>query len=199
MKPHSPACERNREPIREQLARLLPEPARILEIGSGTGQHAAWFTTHLPHLTWQTSDLPINHEGITTWMVEAGNANLLAPIVLDVDGSWPEATYDAVFTANTFHIVSAAQTRALIRGAAGCLGAGGLLLVYGPFLIDGVHTSDSNRNFDKMLRARDPQSGIRDREELIAFARGEGFNFREDIAMPANNRILVWQKETANP
>jgi len=198
MKPFSPACERNREPILEHLRRLLGETTgTVLEIGSGTGQHAAYFSEQLPNLTWQPADLKENHPGIAAWVRDANLANLRPPLELDADGAWPEGTYDAVFTANTLHIVSREQGLRLLAGAAQRLGPGAPLIVYGPFTYHGRHTSESNIRFEGWLRDRDPLSGVRDLEVLKTEAAKSGLRFEEDNAMPANNRLVVWRKEAS--
>lgn len=155
----------------------------MLEIGSGTGQHAAYFAPALPHLAWQASDVAENLPGIRQWGVE--------PIELDVDGRWPPIEADAAFTANTCHILSWKQVERMFERL-GALRGLNLICVYGPFSYGGKHTADSNARFDAMLRARDPLSGVRDFEAVRDLARAGGFGLREDNAMPANNRLLVF-------
>jgi cyclopropane fatty-acyl-phospholipid synthase-like methyltransferase len=168
----------------------------VLEIGSGTGQHAVHFARHLPHLTWQPTDLAENHPSIRAWAAEAGLENLREPLVLDVSHRpWPVTCADAVFTANTAHIVSWPAVEAMFAGVGAVLPPGGRFCLYGPFSYGGRHTSASNVQFDAMLRARDPQSGVRDFEALAACAHEAGLVLRADHAMPANNRILVWEKQ----
>lgn len=194
-KPFAPACERNRDPILAVLRERFTEPTRVLEIGSGTGQHAVYFAHHMPHLTWWPADLPERLPGIQMWTDEAALTNVAAPIALDVDmPTWPEGRYDLVFTANTVHIVSEPHVERLIAGAAGMLDAGGRLLVYGPFKYNGAHTSESNARFQEWLTDRDPQSGVRDFEWVDQLAKEAGLVLEEDIEMPANNRILIWRK-----
>lgn len=193
-KPFSESCERNKEPILAELRQVFRETARILEIGSGTGQHAVHFGAALPHLTWQTSDLAANHAGIQAWLDEAALANVLAPIVLDVNGPWPMQTYEGVFTANTLHIVSWTLAQKLIAGAARLLQPGGRLAIYGPFNYQGSFTSASNARFDEWLKNRDPVSGIRDFEAVVKCAEINGLRLDADHAMPANNRLLVFEK-----
>lgn len=193
-KPFSESCERNKGPILDILREVFTRPARILEIGSGTGQHAVHFAAALPHLVWQTGDLAANHAGIMAWIEEAALPNVLAPIVLDVNGPWPERTYDGVFTANTLHIVSWELARKLIAGAGSLLKKGGLLVIYGPFNYHGSFTSDSNARFDAWLKARDPRAGIRDFEAVSKCAEISGLRLEADHAMPANNRLLVFVK-----
>jgi len=194
-KPFSESCERNKAPILDLLREVFDQPARILEIGSGTGQHAVHFGAALPHLVWQTSDLAANHAGIRAWLDEVALPNVLAPIVLDVDGPWPRQTFDGVFTANTLHIVSWNQAQRLIATAAGLLEKGGRLVVYGPFNYGGHFTSDSNARFDAWLKERDPRSGIRDFEAVVKCAEINGLHLLADHAMPANNRLLVFAKK----
>ncbi|MDJ0837904.1 MAG: DUF938 domain-containing protein [Acidobacteriota bacterium] len=196
MKPHSPACERNREPILAVLRRLLQPARNVLEIGSGTGQHAVYFAADLPHLTWHPSDLPVHHAGIRAWIDDGGPANVKQPISLDVDQEdWPQGPFDAVFTANTLHIVSWPRVQRLIRGAASILPPGGSLCVYGPFNYNGRFTSQSNADFNQWLLYRDPDSGIRDIEKVTRVAAEAGLALVEDNPMPANNRLLHLQKE----
>lgn len=192
--PFSQACENNRQPILEVLSEHLKAPGRLLEIGSGTGQHAAWLPAHLPHIEWQPSDLPENLSGIRAWLQQAGLSNVAAPISLDVAGDWPEADFDYLFTANTFHIMSAQLVERCIEHAGQRLTPEGLLLVYGPFAYAGHHTAESNARFDAMLRQRDPLSGIRDRDWIESLAQSAGLRPIADHAMPANNRTLVFRK-----
>lgn len=194
-KPFSQACENNKHAILELLQRHLGDAREVLEIGSGTGQHAVHFARTLTWLRWQCSDLAPNHAGIQAWLDEARLTNLLPPIELDVARRpWPVASADAVFSANTAHILSWRGVRQLVAGAGELLGSGGRLLVYGPFDYRGAHTSESNARFHAWLRARDPASGIRSFEDMDREARAAGFALREDAAMPANNRLLVWRK-----
>lgn len=193
-KPFSESCARNQGPILECLRDTFKKPARILEIGSGTGQHAVHFGGALPHLVWQTSDLPANHPGIRSWLGDAALPNVLAPIAIDVNGPWPEQDYDGVFTANTLHIVSRDEGQKLIAGAGRLLKTGGRLVIYGPFNYNGAFTSDSNARFDEWLKARDPASGIRDFEAVAKWAGINNLRLEADHAMPANNRLLVFVK-----
>ncbi len=166
----------------------------MLEIGSGTGQHAVYFGEHLPGVEWRTSDLAENHAGINEWLAEYRLPNVRAPLVLDVNQpDWQVGPVDAVFSANTVHIISWSSSIAMFSGVARVLRPGGRFLVYGPFNFGGKYTSESNARFDALLRSRDPESGIRDFEALDALANTHGMVFRVDYALPANNRILVWR------
>lgn len=193
-KPYSPHCERNREPILKILRRHLAGRRRVLEIGSGTGQHAVYFAGALPWLTWQTSDVAANLPGIRAWLEEAGLANLPPPLVIDVNDAAPRDTYDAVFSANTLHIMSWQEVVLLFERLGALLEERATLAVYGPFNYRGGFTSDSNATFDAQLKARSSLMGIRDFEAVDALARGIGLTLIEDCAMPANNRTLVWSR-----
>ncbi|WP_151636940.1 DUF938 domain-containing protein [Noviherbaspirillum aerium] len=192
---YSAACERNRGPILEVLRGALAGASRVLEIGSGTGQHAVFFGAALPHLTWQTSDLPQNHPSIRAWIDESGLPNVLAPIALDTGGeAWPRQSFDAVFTANTCHIMAWEEVVAMFAGVARLLQPSGVVCVYGPFNYGGRFTSDSNARFDASLRAQAAHMGIRDFEAIDALAGKHGLALSADHEMPANNRLLVWMK-----
>lgn len=194
-KPFAPACERNREPILQVLRRHLMEARSVLEIGSGTGQHAVYFAAALPWLQWQCSDRADALDGMRLWLDETALANTPPPLQLDVaQGPWPAGCFDAVFSANTLHIMGWPQVQACFAGIGRVLADDGVLAVYGPFNYGGDYSSDSNREFDAWLKARDPQSGIRDFEAVDALARGIGLVLVEDVAMPANNRCLVWRR-----
>ena len=190
MKPYAEACERNRAPILAVLKRVFADAKTVLEIGSGTGQHAAYFAPELPHLRWQASDVAEYLEGIRAWV-----GNGVPPIELDVDKPWPSIDADAVFSANTVHIMSWPQVERMFEGVARVLPHGGIFALYGPFHYGGRPTSESNARFDAMLRARDPSSGIRDFEHIQTLAGRYGLAFLEDNAMPANNRLLVFKRE----
>lgn len=194
-KPWSEACERNRAPILEVLRSAFAGATQVLEIGSGTGQHAVFFAAALPHLVWQPSDVAANLPGIAAWRDESGLPNLRAPLVLDVDAAdWPVTASDGLFSANTLHIMSWASVRNFFAGAGRVLEPGGTLAVYGPFSYDGCHTAESNARFDAFLRARDPLSGIRDFATVCELAHEQGLAFVDDHALPANNRMLVWRR-----
>jgi SAM-dependent methyltransferase len=194
MKPYSDACERNREPILSVLERVFWDRSGVLEIGSGTGQHAAYFAAQLPHLVWQPSDVAENLPGIRLWVEEARASNLRPPVALAVDGDWPPLAVDAAFSANTCHIMSWPQVRAMFAGIGRRLPPGGVFALYGPFNYSDRHTSESNARFDAMLRGRDPASGLRDFEAIVALAEELGLAHKEDNAMPANNRLLVFRR-----
>ena len=187
MTPYAEACERNREPILALLRRIFADRRRVLEIGSGTGQHAAYFSAELPQLAWQASDVAEHLPGIRLWGME--------PIELDVDKPWPPVDADAVFSANTAHIMSWPQVERMFEGVARVLPGGGIFALYGPFHSGGRPTSESNARFDAMLRRRDPASGVRDFEHIHALAGRCGLAFLEDNALPANNRLVVFKKE----
>ncbi len=194
MKPYSEACDENKRPILAVLQRVFADSRRVLEIGSGTGQHAVYFGAALKHLIWQTSDRPENHAGIHAWLDEAHLPNVRTPLLLDVAGEWPEQRFDAVFSANTTHIMSWAEVQQMFQGVGRALEPGGCFVLYGPFNFGGSYTSESNARFDQMLKARDPQSGIRNFEDLETLANANGLSFSEDVPMPVNNRTLVWRK-----
>ncbi len=193
-KPFAPACERNKEPILKELRRIFADAANILEIGSGTGQHAVRFAAGLPQAIWMTSDLPERHEGIRAWIDDADLPNLKAPLILDVaDSPWPISHCDGVFSANTAHIMHWPQVEAMFEGVGGILSGDGHFVLYGPFSRGGRHNSDSNAAFDRDLKMRDPMMGIRDLDALESLAHDTGLRLAEDIALPANNRILTWR------
>jgi cyclopropane fatty-acyl-phospholipid synthase-like methyltransferase len=202
----SEACERNRDPILAALRPHLRHRREVLEIGSGTGQHAAYFAAQLPHLRWQASDHPDYLPGIAERLAEAGLPNAPAPwplqAVLDpvpglapLPGTLPG--FDAVFSANTLHIMSWGHVDALFAGLPAVMAEDAVLCVYGPFNYNGTYSSDSNRQFDAWLKARDPASGIRDAEAVDALAARQGLRLIDDVAMPANNRLRVWRRGDA--
>ncbi|MDP1899004.1 MAG: DUF938 domain-containing protein [Rubrivivax sp.] len=194
-KPYSESCEQNREPILTVLRAAFADRHRVLEIGSGTGQHAVYFAAELPHLVWQTADVRAHHPGVHAWLNEAALPNVLPPLELDVNQSqWHSGRYDAVFSANTLHIMGWPEVERFFAGVGTVLEPGGVLVVYGPFNYNGQFTSESNARFDAWLKARDPASGVRDFEAVDALARAQGLVLQHDIAMPANNRSLVWQR-----
>ncbi|MFZ0501509.1 MAG: DUF938 domain-containing protein [Steroidobacteraceae bacterium] len=197
MRPYSDACERNREPILEVLRQRFADRRRVLELGSGTGQHAVHFAAALPQLLWQTSELEPNLAGIRQWLEEAALPNLPPPIALDVTGAWPDTRFDGVFTANTLHIMSWRHVGSLFAALPQVLTADAVLAVYGPFNYNGRFTSPSNASFDEWLKQRSPHSGIRDFAAVDELARSIGFALVEDRPMPANNRTLVWRRSAA--
>jgi len=194
----SSAAERNKEPILEVLQYLLEESFDVLEIGSGTGQHATYFAARMPHLVWQPSDCKEYLPDLSTRIRRHGLKNILPPVELDVrNHPWPVSSVDVVFSANTLHIMSWPAVEHFFAGVGEVLEPCGLLCVYGPFMYDGAHTSDSNARFDEYLRARDPGSGIRAFEDLDALARRQQLELDTDYQMPANNRMLVWRRVAA--
>lgn len=196
-KPFAPACERNRDVILDALKPHLADRQRVLEVGSGTGQHAVHFAAALPHLLWQTSDRSNNLPGIRLWLAEAALPNTPPPLELDVSGHWPVGRFDAVFTSNTLHIMGWPEVEAFFAGLPALLAADARLIVYGPFNYGGCFTSASNAAFDASLKADDPHRGIRDIEAVDALAQAIGFTLIEDRAMPANNRCVSWQRSLA--
>lgn len=194
-KPFSPACERNRDPILAVLRDFFADRRRVLEIGSGTGQHAVHFAAALPHLLWQTSERDENLADVRAWLDDAALANTPAPLALDVAaGPWPAGPFDAVFSANTLHIMSWAEDAALFAALPTATTADAKLAIYGPFNVDGQFTSASNAAFDASLKARAPHMGLRDAAAVDALARRAGFELVDDVAMPANNRLRLWQR-----
>jgi len=191
----SEACERNKDPILQILRGAFGRSSHVLEIGSGTGQHAVYFAHHLPHLRWRPSDTSEHLDALRARIVEEGTPNLALPVLLDVRAHpWPISEADAVFSANTLHIMSWEAVQEFFSGVGRVLRTGGVLSVYGPFRYAGRYTSESNATFDRHLRERDPVSGIRDFEAVNALARKEGLELDSDHDMPANNRTLVWRR-----
>ncbi|OEF23655.1 DUF938 domain-containing protein [Vibrio rumoiensis] len=187
----SPSCERNQQPILEHLAIHFQDVKQVLEIGSGTGQHAVFFAENLPHLTWQTSDIIDNHPSIKAWREESALANLNEPIELMMGrDAWPDLPTDAVFTANTTHIMQPEEAKQMMGLVADSLPKGGVFCQYGPMKIDGAFTSESNREFDAKITS-EGCGGIRDIEQLKTWAKG--MQLIEMHTMPANNFLLVWQ------
>jgi len=197
-KPFSQACENNKRPILNILSKVFSENEHVLEIGSGTGQHAVFFGQHLPHLTWQTSDLPINHQGINLWIDETALSNVQKPIVIDLNKSWPKPKdtlqVDGLYTANTLHIISWPLVVKFFESIAQNLASEAIVCIYGPFKYQGKYTSDSNANFDFWLKDRDINSGIRDIEAILLLANSAGLTLIDDHDMPANNQLLVFSK-----
>ena len=193
---NSPACDRNREPILSELKRTLKSSSGILlEIGSGTGQHAGYFAPSFPEIIWQPSDLPENLNNIELWRREFNLSNIKPAIELNIAHTpWPITNIQTIFTANTLHIISWPLVESFFEGVSQTLDSGGLCLVYGPFNYKGKFTSTSNEQFDAWLKSRDPESGIRDFKAVNNLAICHGLTFVEDVPMPANNRMLIWQK-----
>lgn len=194
-KPFSAACARNRDPILRVLREHFADRRQVLEIGSGTGQHAAYFAAALPHLVWQASDRAENLAGICAWLDEAALANTPDALELDVArGPWPNDRFDAVYSANTLHIMSWPQVEAMFAALPAITSPGAKLAIYGPFNYDGTFTSASNAAFDASLKRQTPHMGIRDAADVDALARAAGFTLIDDVAMPANNRCRFWQR-----
>jgi cyclopropane fatty-acyl-phospholipid synthase-like methyltransferase len=194
-KPYYPATARNREPILKVLRDEFADTSRVLEIGSGSGQHAVFFAAAMPHLRWQASDRRENLPGILAWVDEAALDNLPAPVELDVGaGDWPPGRFDGVYTANTCHIMSWPEVEIMFARVAGLLEEGGVFCVYGPFNAGGRFTSQGNADFHSSLRAQAPHRGLRDIDDLDALARRCAMTLARDHEMPANNRLLVFLK-----
>ena len=195
IKPYSESCEQNREPILSVIKPILEAAGSVLEVGSGTGQHAVYFASMMPHLHWYTSDCASHLQGINLWIAEAGLGNVHAPFELDVSSSsWPLFDVDAIFSANSFHIMSELDAENMMAGSGLLLKAQGSLIIYGPFNYDGEYTSESNRRFDDWLKGGDPESGIKDFEWINELASQHGMTLVKDYEMPANNRILHFSK-----
>lgn len=194
-KPFAEACEQNRQPILRVLERVFTGPGQVLEIGSGTGQHAAWLPRFLPHLRWQPSDVKASLPGIRQWIAESGLPNVDEPVELDVlRWPWSVTKADYVFSANTVHIMSWPMVEAFFAGVGRVLRPGGDFCLYGPFSYHGRHTAESNTRFDQWLKARDPASGVRDLDDLERLATLAGLELAQDFPMPVNNRTLHWRK-----
>ncbi len=218
--PSSPACARNREPILAVLRRHFADVRRVLEIGSGTGEHAVHFAAALPHLAWQPSERPEALDGLNERIHQAALSNLRMPLPLAaqasphplmpaglaadpetfarlIDGGNDGRGFDAVFSANTLHIMGWREVEGLFAGLPALLAEGpAMLALYGPFNRGGGYTSESNREFDAWLKARDVRSGIRDFEAVDVLARGIGFTLVDDVAMPANNALLLYARRS---
>ncbi len=194
MLPHSDASDRNKGPILEVLRQAFAGCKHVLEIGSGTGQHAVHFATAMPWLVWQPSEMAESMPALRKRIFNEGPSNLRAPVELDVTRlPWDVRRVDGVFTANTLHIMHWPQVKALFAGLPTIVKSETVLAIYGPFRYAGNYTSESNESFDAMLRARDPQSGIREFEEVDTLARGAGFTLIADHPMPANNQAVIWR------
>ena len=197
----APSAERNKGPILEVLSRVLPAQGKVLEIGSGTGQHVAHFAAALPGLTFQPSEMDMSrHASIAAWIREERLANVKPPLAFDVTAlPWPVREVDAVVCINVIHISPWEATLALMKGAGGILPPGGVLVTYGPYRRDGRHTSPSNAQFDANLRSRNPAWGVRDLEEVASVAQREGLALEETVAMPANNFTVVFRRLEVDP
>jgi len=194
-KPYSESCEQNKEPILSVISPIFSSYSRVLEIGSGTGQHAVYFAEKMPHLTWCSSDRRSYLEGINMWLEDAALSNVVPPIELDVcSDHWPVLDIDAVFTANSLHIMGQREVESLMEGVGKLLSEQGSLVIYGPFNYAGSYTSESNARFDQWLKSRDPASGIKDFEEILSLADVHAMRLVADHMMPANNRILHFMK-----
>jgi len=195
MLPFSEACERNKEPILRVLRSVYADREQVLEIGSGTGQHAVHFAAQLQHLTWHPTEQLAYLPDLAARVKLEGSRNLRRPTVLDVNQTvWPVRSVDAIYTANTLHIMGWAEVVAMFRGLDGVLAPDGVLCVYGPFRYDGRYTSDSNRDFDRMLQDRDALSGLRDMTDVSSLAARHGLRLRADHDLPANNRLLEFAR-----
>jgi hypothetical protein len=196
MLPFSEACERNQGPILEVLRSAFADRSTVLEIGSGTGQHAVHFAAHLTHLTWHPTEQLAYLADLGSRVKLEGARNLRAPTLLDVKQMvWPLRHADAIFTANTLHIMSWSEVLAMYQGLGAILAAGGVMCVYGPFRYNGRYTSASNQDFDRMLQERDPLSGLRDIQDVTALAAQYGLQLRTDHDLPANNRLLQFVRD----
>lgn len=192
-RPFSQACANNQQPILEIIEPLFSEIDEVLEIGSGTGQHAVYFASAMSHLRWQCSDREENHAGINAWREWAQLPNVLAPLNIDINETWPIESTPAIFCANVIHIISWSEVEKLFERIASHLRRPGIVCFYGPYNYNGQFTSESNARFDEWLKSRDPRSGIRDFEKINALAQKKGLKLQADHAMPANNRCLVWR------
>ncbi len=194
-KPYSESCDQNREAILAVISPILASASSVLEIGSGTGQHAVYFADKMPHLTWHTSDCQSYLDGINQWLDDACLGNVLPPFELDVTSSqWPQLEVEAVFTANSIHIMSQQDVVNFMSGVGSLLKTKAMLIIYGPFNYNGGYTSDSNALFDQWLKTRNPLSCIKHFEAMVSLAKENGMQLVFDHEMPANNRILHFVK-----
>lgn len=194
MQPYSRACENNKDPILAILKDAFSNVTQVLEIGSGSAQHAVYFAPALPHVIWQTSDVQDNHEGMMSWLKAFPADNLSPPLALDLSEEWNIKTYDALFTSNTLHIVSKELVESFFLKVDAHLAKGGKLCIYGPFNYHGQYTSESNADFDVWLKVKDPKCGIRDFEWVCQLANKAQLDLVKDHEMPANNRLLEFIK-----
>ncbi|MDC0429874.1 class I SAM-dependent methyltransferase [Candidatus Thioglobus sp.] len=195
MKQYSAACDQNKDPILKVIKPLLLNAKSVLEVGSGTGQHCVYFAKELPHLTWQASDQSMYLPSVSAWIDDAKLANTPKALKLNVDLDWPEDKYQAIYSANTVHIMSWEMVLNFFKGVGQVLDKDGVFILYGPFNYQGQYTSQSNANFDLLLKDNNPLSAIRDFEALNQLAQKVGLSLVNDFAMPANNRILCWEKQ----
>ena len=194
-KPFSPSCEENKEVILNVIQPLFASKKTVLEIASGTGQHAVYFCEKMPFLQWQTSDLTECHSGIGAWIKDANLTNVMMPIPLNVStDTWPSQSYDVIYSANSFHIMSQQNVDDFFKHVTKRLNPDGLITLYGPFNYQGNYTSESNQRFDQWLKSRNPDSCIKDFEWCQKLAQQAGLQLLHDIEMPQNNRILCWKK-----
>ena len=191
--PYSQACENNKAPILERLSDVFNAPGLVLEIGTGTGQHAVHFATAMPHLTWQPSDHPDAADTSRPRLAHADVPNILPVIELNVAAAWPIESFDWVFSANTAHIMAWSEVEQMFHQIGQRLEPQGAFCLYGPFNECGEYSSDSNRQFDRHLKSRAAHMGIRDLEDLSALAESSGLTLADNFAMPANNRLLVFR------
>jgi cyclopropane fatty-acyl-phospholipid synthase-like methyltransferase len=194
-KPYSESCVQNRDPILSVLREVLVDCRHALEIGSGTGQHAVYFAEALAPLIWQCSDVEEHHEGINAWIDDYTGDNLRRPIALNVThDAWPKSHVDAIYSANTAHIMSESDVEAMFEGVGRLLPSNAPFVLYGPFNIDGQYTAESNERFDQYLRAQDPEMGVRDIAWLKSLADKVGLMLERMVDMPADNKTLIWRK-----
>lgn len=195
--PFSPSCERNRTPILDVLGRVFPVDGKVLEIGSCTGQHIVFFAPRFPGLTWQPSDRSEHLPGLAARISSEGSQNIRAALELDVMNGWPEEAFNAIYSANTSHIMSWEAVCAMFGGVGKILLNEGVFCLYGPFNEGGGFTSQSNREFDRDLRLRNPVMGLRDLADLESLALGHQLRLEEKVQLPANNQVLVFRKTPA--
>lgn len=193
-KPYSQACENNKQPILDVISQVFAQHNHVLEVGSGTGQHAVFFAERMPHLRWQCADQAEYLPGIRAWIEDANLNNLEAALELEVTNPWPITGVSAVFSANTVHIMHWHQVEAFFAGLKAHLSNAGDFCLYGPFNYQRNYTSDSNERFDQWLKQRDPGMGIRDFDDINTLAESAGLTLINDHAMPANNRLLHFKK-----
>lgn len=197
-KPFSPSSERNRDPILDVIRHEFRDCDSVLEIGSGTGQHAVYFGAALAPMLWQTSDRDENHAAIQAWLSDSPLTNVLPPLALDVvSDEWPSRKYGGIFSANTAHIMSFLTVERMFDLTAATLDSGGVFCLYGPFRQDGKFNAASNAEFDRSLRERDPQMGIRDLEDMDRLGIDRLLHRERLYALPANNHLAVWVKQSS--